>query len=138
MKIVIGADHRGFEYKKQLLKLYPDWVDVGAHTPDRSDYPVFAQKVASTVQNKNADGGILLCGTGIGMAIAANRFKKIYAGIVWNEEIARLAKEHDNINILIIPVDFVSFEIVESIIKTWMNTRFLEGRYAERLSILDE
>lgn len=138
MNIAIGADHRGFEYKKQLLLLYPQWIDVGAYDNNRSDFPLFAKIIAQKVQEKEVDAGVLLCGTGIGMNIAANRLKRVYAGIAWNEEIARLAKEHDNVNVLVIPADFISFELTQKIIKSWINASFLEGHYSERLNAIDE
>ena len=102
--IAIGADHRGFAMKEYLKQncIIPNyaftWIDVGADSDTRSDYPIFAIRVAKYIQEKNAFYGILLCGTGIGMAIAANRFKGIYAGLAWNEESARLAKEDDMVS----------------------------------------
>src|SRR3989338_6098797 len=94
IKIAIGADHRGFLYKKKLMQL-PDftWIDKGTFDEQKTDYPLFAQAVVSSVLKKEANYGVLLCGSGIGMSIAANRHKGIYAALVWNNEIAVVAKE---------------------------------------------
>jgi len=107
MNIAIGADHRGYALKSAIMRSMSDvtWVDVGCQSKERCDYPLFAQAVAKQVQDKTVDAGILLCGSGIGMSIAANRFKNIYAALVWNVEVARLSKEHDNANVLILPAD---------------------------------
>lgn len=137
MKVAIGADHRGFVYKQMFLEKHSEWEDVGAFNDERSDFPVFAQKVVSSIESGQTQEGILLCGTGTGMAITANRFKKIYAAVVWNTEVAQLAKEHNNANILVIPVDFVSFEQSEEMIAAWRNASFLEGRYAQRIALFD-
>jgi len=101
MKIAIGADHNGFAAKKYIQQQLPDidWLDVGTFNEERTDYPIFAKKVSKAILNGEAQEGVLLCGTGVGMAIAANRFPGIYAGLAWNEEIARLSKEDDNVNI---------------------------------------
>src|SRR5262245_4845693 len=116
LKIAIGADHRGFELKEFLMQQESladkkiIWTNVGCFVPDRTDYPLFASPVSILVQTKQVDIGILICGTGTGMAVAANRFERIYAGVAWNEVIARLNKEDDNVNILVLPSDFVTPE----------------------------
>jgi ribose 5-phosphate isomerase B len=86
----------------------------------------------------HAQQGILLCGTGVGMAITANRFPGVYAGLVWNEEIARLAKEDDKVNILVLPADFVSLDQLVAMVKAWQTAQFNEGRYAKRIAMIDE
>ena len=145
MKIAIGADHKGFEHKDFIInnlmkkndKLI-QWLDVGSFTPERSNYPEFSYAVVKQILEKKVDCGILLCGSGIGMAIAANRFKGIYAGLVWNEKVAKVAKEDDNINILVLPVDFI--DKVESIviIKSWLNATFKDDEaYKKRLKMVD-
>lgn len=141
-RIAIGTDHRGFALKQFLLTCpaYKDmviWQDHGAYTDERSDYPIFAHKVTQAVAQQEADYGILLCGTGIGMAIVANRYAKIYAGVVWNSEIARLAKEDDNINIIVFPADYMNQETIVACINAWMQAQFHEGRYQERLAMID-
>lgn len=140
MKIVIGSDHRGFENKKLLMQDMQDitWLDVGCDTPERCDFPEYAAKVAHAVQANKADVGILMCGSGIGMSIAANRFKGIYAALIWNPEVAKLSKEHNDANVLILPGDFLSLEEIQQCIKAWMQADFLGGRYQERLIQIDE
>ena len=140
MKIAIGTDHRGFlhkEFIKKNMSKY-EWNDVGTYDQERTDYPIYAEKVIQLFLNDKIDCGVLLCSTGIGMAIAANRYKGIYAAVVWNEEIARQSKAEDNINILVLPSDFVSFEQSVLIIQTWLTTDFRGGRYEERLRMIDQ
>ncbi len=141
MKIAIGADHKGFAQKeliKKSLNTSIDWIDVGTFDAQRTDYPIFAQKVAQLIQKKEVQAGVLLCATGIGMAIAANRFTSIYAGLVWNKEIAKLAKEDDNVNVLVIPSDFVSDDQLIPIITSWLDTQFKGERYQHRLDIINK
>ena len=141
MKIAIGADHKGFAQKeliKKNLNTAIDWIDVGTFDTKRTDYPIFAQKVAQLIQKKEVQAGLLLCATGIGMAISANRFANIYAGLVWNKKIAKLAKEDDNVNVLVIPSDFVSNDQLIPIITSWLNAQFKGERYQQRLDIIDQ
>lgn len=141
MKIAIGTDHRGFAHKNYILQGFRDqsliWDDVGCFDESRCDYPIFAKKVAYAVQEGAVDRGILLCGSGIGMAIAANRLQGVYAGLVWNEEVAALSRQHDNTNILVLPSDFISAEMAFAITTIWLKTKFLEGRYRERIAMID-
>jgi ribose 5-phosphate isomerase B len=113
------------------------WIDVGADSDTRSDYPIFAIRVVKYIQEKNADHGILLCGTGIGMAIAANRFEGIYAGLAWNEEIASRAKEDDNVNVLVLPSDYIDNKKSRAMIIAWLGAEFKCVRYAERIAMID-
>ena len=140
MKIAIGADHRGFAHKESIKQAFADveWIDVGAYNDERSDYPLFARKVVQAMQDKRAVCGILLCGTGVGMAVTANRHNQIYAALVWNEEIARQSKSHDNANILVLPSDYVSPDQAVAMIRVWLATEFLTGRYAERINMIDK
>ncbi len=140
MKIAIGADHRGFAHKEYIKQALADieWVDVGAYNDERSDYPVFARKAVQAMQAKRVDCGILLCGTGVGMAVVANRYNKIYAALVWNEEIASQSKSHDNANILVLPSDYISPDQAVNMIREWLATEFLAGRYAERINMIDK
>ncbi len=144
MKIAIGADHRGFNHKQyikeQLSFIDPsiEWVDVGAFNEQRSDYPVFARLVAQRVQNnEEANYGILICGSGVGMAVTANRYHGIYAGLAWNEDIASVGREHDNINVLVLPSDFISQEDAVKIVTAWFNADFFGGRYQKRIDMID-
>jgi ribose 5-phosphate isomerase B len=143
MKIAIGSDHRGFEQKNIILAYFAEsldyqFIDVGTESNKRTDYPPFAQRVAHLVQQEEVDAGVLLCGSGIGMAIAANRYSSIFAGVVWNQEIARLAREHDNVNVLVLPSDFVANDKVVPIVNAWLQASFFEGQYEKRLEMIDE
>jgi len=140
MIIAIGADHRGYAVKELLKKHFTEcqFIDVGAYSDTRSDYPEFAHAVARLIQEKKAERGILLCGSGIGMAVVANRYKGMYAGVVWNAKIAKQSREHDNINILVLPCDCVeSFDPIE-LTTIWLSTEFLGGRYARRIAMIDD
>ncbi|MCF7900266.1 RpiB/LacA/LacB family sugar-phosphate isomerase [Candidatus Babeliales bacterium] len=139
MKIAIGSDHKGFIYKEQLIKLFPriEWINVGCESEVYSDFPLYVKKVVAQIYNEKVEKGILLCGSGIGMTIAANRFKGIYAALAWNPESAKLSKQHNNSNILVIPTDFVSCSMAQEMIKVWLEAEFLGARYQERITMLD-
>jgi len=143
MKISIGADHRGFEHKNFIIQQFHlddtiiAWNDVGCFAP-RCDYPVFADAVVQDILAGNAELGILLCASGIGMSIAANRFKGIYAGLVWNKEVAALARQDDNSNVLVLPSDFVSPKESLQIIQSWLTATFKGGKYQERIDMVDQ
>ncbi len=137
MKIVIGTDHRGYQHKEFMKEKITfdniEWLDVGAQSDERSDYPEFAIAAVQKIQQREARVGILLCGTGVGMSIVANRFYGIYAGLVWNLTVAREAKEDDNINILVLPADFVSPEESVEIAAMWLTAQFKGGHYQDRI-----
>lgn len=142
--IAIGADHRGYRYKASLMNRFAidgysiTWIDVGTYNETRTDYPEYAKAVCEKIEEGEAQCGILLCGTGIGMAVVANRYKGIYAGVVWNEQVARLSKEDDNVNVLVIPADFVTEDEMHDMVHAWLTASFFEGRYQKRLSMIDE
>jgi len=140
MKIAIGSDHKGFEHKTFIIENLKkiQWVDVGCFSAERCDYPEFARKVVQKILEKEADLGVLLCGSGIGMVIAANRFNRMYAGLVWNQEVAKVAREDDNVNILILPTDFVAPDKSVDIIKSWLYAEFKGGVYQKRLEMIDK
>jgi|SRR5579872_175134 len=142
--IVIGTDHHGFahkEYIKQQLTALDApvaWYDVGARTDERSDYPLFASQVAHAVLHGKAEFGVLLCGTGVGMAIAANRYKGIYAALAWNEEIARLSREHDQANVLVLPADYISLPQAVAMIRAWLMATPLSDEHKIRATMIDK
>ena len=142
-RIAVGADHRGFALKQQVSKrnTFADatitWQDVGTDSAERTDYPIFAHRVVNLILKGEVDYGILMCGSGIGESIASNRFSHIYAGLVWNEEVARVAKEHDNVNVLILPADYMTLDTANGCITAWLSATFKEGRYQERLDMID-
>lgn len=141
MKIAIGADHRGFELKEFLKKNidsnYATWTDVGTFDQQRTDYPLYTLPVCLEVLKASVDCGILICGSGAGMSIAANRFSYIYAALVWNEDVARISKEDDNSNIIVLPADFIDNELAKKIVISWLNAKFKGGRYKKRIDMID-
>lgn len=143
LKIAIGADHHGFALKESLKEVVGigdcmiTWIDVGATSDDRSDYPVFAIRAIEAMKFGDADLAVLMCGSGAGMAIAANRYHGIYAALAWNVQTARLAREDDNANILVLPSDYITPELAHEMVTEWLLAQFKQGRYAERLAIID-
>ncbi|MDB5024094.1 MAG: rpiB [Mucilaginibacter sp.] len=135
LKIAIGADHAGFDYKQAIAKwLNADNLkDFGTYAADSVDYPDFAHPVASAVENGGFDFGILICGSANGVAITANKHQGIRAAICWNEELALLARKHNNANIVCIPARFISIDEAEKIVKTFLETDFEGGRHANRV-----
>lgn len=142
-KIVIGTDHRGFYLKQHLTGLTHigcheiSWVDVGAYVDEKADYPIYARKAVQILQKKEADLGLLLCGTGVGMSIAANRFKGVFAALSWNEDIARRSKKEDGANVLVLPADYLDNEQTVSIVQAWLDAEFLDGNYQKRLELIN-
>lgn len=143
LTIAIGTDHRGYTIKQELIQKELvghheiTFVDVGTHTPERTNYPPFAHAAVTLVREKKVHGAILLCASGIGMSIAANRFKGIYAAIAWNETIARSAKQDDNANILVLPASSLSRDECIACINAWLSAEFKGGIYQERLALVD-
>ena len=137
-KIAIGSDHAGFEYKTALVdflkELGYEVTDFGANTADSVDYPDFAHPVASAVENKTADAGVLICGSANGVAITANKHQNIRAAICWLEEIAALARQHNDANVVCIPARFIDLDLAKKITSTFMTTDFEGGRHANRVN----
>ena len=138
MKIVIGCDHGGFDLKEVIklflsndLKVAVD--DVGTFSTDSVDYPDIGMKVAKKVQSKEFERGILLCGTGIGMSIVANRFPKIRAALCHDTYTARMSREHNNSNILVIGARITEENIAKEMVRIWLTTKFQGGRHQRRL-----
>jgi ribose 5-phosphate isomerase B len=138
--IVIGSDHGGFELKQKVLTMMKDieWSDVGCFDSSSVDYPDFANLVVQQVLQQKAQFGILLCGSGQGMAIRANKFKDIRAALCWNVEIARLARAHNDANILCLPGRFISLEEALNCIKVFLSTEFEGGRHSQRVAKLSK
>ena len=136
--VAIGADHAGFEMKNiisDFLKSKGLIVkDFGTHSADSVDYPDFAHPVASAVESGEAGFGVLVCGSANGVAITANKHQGIRAAIAWSEEISKLARQHNNANILCIPARFVSTIVAEEMTGTFINTEFEGGRHEKRVS----
>lgn len=144
MKIVIGSDHRGVELKNFFIEhvMYHDdqeinWLDVGCTSTVYCDYPEYAVAASNYILSGKANLGVLICGAGAGMAITANRFPGIYAALVWNEEVATLARKHDNANVLVLPADFISEYEAAQMLHAWLSAEFLKGKYQQRLEMID-
>lgn len=135
--VAIGCDHAGFEYKIEIVKhlngLGYQVEDMGTYSADSVDYPDFAHPVANAVESKEYCCGILLCGSANGVAIAANKHQHIRAAIAWENEIASLARMHNNANILCIPARFVTLEVAKQMVDTFIATAFEGGRHALRV-----
>lgn len=140
MKIAIAADHGGFELKKQIIEYYNslNLLDLGTFNPDSVDYPDYAKKMAETIRSGRADLGILICGTGIGISIAANRYHGIRAALLYSEEVARLAKKHNNANVLVFGGRTMSVEEVIKRIDAFMAENYEGGRHQNRLKKIEE
>lgn len=135
LKIAIGSDHAGFEYKELLKNFLSDYEvqDFGTHSLDSVDYPDFAHPVAENVENGNNNFGILICGSAQGVAITANKHQGIRAAVCWRKEIAQLARQHNNANIICIPARFVHIEEAKEMVFAFLNTPFEGGRHSNRV-----
>ncbi|MEO7265506.1 MAG: ribose 5-phosphate isomerase B [Ferruginibacter sp.] len=135
--IAIGCDHAGFDCKEDLISFLEgekmDYKDFGTYNKDSVDYPDFAHPVADAVESGEASFGILLCGSANGVAITANKHANIRAAICWGEELAELARKHNNANIICIPARFVRDGDAEKMLDVFMNTAFEGGRHANRV-----
>ena len=137
-KIAIGCDHAGFDYKESLK----GWLerngysvkDFGTYSKESVDYPDFAHPVANAVEKKEFETGILICGSANGVAISANKHQGIRAAICWNEELAGLARQHNNANIVCIPARFVSYDLAEKITDRFLHENFEGGRHEKRVA----
>lgn len=136
MKIAIGADHAGFGLKETLSASLTahELKDFGTYSAESVDYPDFAHPVAFAVEKGEFDLGILICGSGNGIAITANKHQGIRAAICWNSELASLARKHNNANILCLPARFISVKEAQEITQTFLNTAFEGGRHADRVN----
>lgn len=136
--IAIGGDHAGFEYKEDVISFLEagnlPFKDFGTHSADSVDYPDFAHPVASAVEKGEASFGILLCGSGNGVAITANKHQGVRAAVCWGEELAKLAREHNDANIICIPARFVKESDVEKMLQVFITTSFEKGRHERRVS----
>ncbi len=135
--IAIGSDHAGYDYKEDLISFLEGkgllFKDFGTHSKDSVDYPDFAHPVANAVEKGEAAFGILLCGSANGVAITANKHQGVRAAICWGEELAKLAREHNDANIICIPARFVREGDAEKMVALFMTTDFEGGRHANRV-----
>lgn len=143
MTIAIASDHGGFELKEELKAFLKGMgiscLDLGTTNGEESvDYPDFGMELARRVSNGEIDRGVLVCGTGIGMSIVANKFPNVRAALVWDTFTARMAKEHNDANVLVIGGRTTAREMATEIVKTWLEARFEGGRHQRRLDKIRE
>ncbi|HHM21163.1 MAG TPA: ribose 5-phosphate isomerase B [Bacteroidetes bacterium] len=135
--ISIGCDHAGFPYKEAILRLLKkrgiEVHDFGTSSPDSVDYPDFVHPAANEVETGKADLGIIMCGSGNGVAMTANKHPGIRAAVCWKTELAALARQHNNANMIAIPVRFVSKRMALAMVRTFLDTNFEGGRHARRV-----
>jgi ribose 5-phosphate isomerase B len=139
--IALGADHGGVELKEEIKKYLDEndikYKDYGTFNTERTDYPIYAEKVAKAIQAKECENGILICKSGAGMTIVANKFKGIRAALGFNEAVTRAAKADDDINILILPSEYVSVSCAIASVRSWIATEFKGGRYNDRILMIE-
>lgn len=142
MRIAIGSDHRGFQMKSKLVEvlrqLGHDVRDLGTHSPESCDYPDIASQVAGDVSRQEAERGILICGTGIGMQITANKFAGVRAATCHDEFTAEMSRRHNDVNVLCLSADMLGERRVDQLVKLWLATSFEGGRHARRLDKITE
>lgn len=135
--IAIGCDHAGYPYKAAIVNMLDKKgytvLDFGTHTSDSVDYPDFVHPTANSVANEEADMGILLCGSGNGVSITANKHQKIRAALCWQKEIAELARSHNDANMISLPVRFISESMALDMVTVFVETEFEGGRHARRV-----
>jgi ribose 5-phosphate isomerase B len=137
MKIVVGSDHRGFEAKQRLVESLRrqghEILDVGPEGRDSVDYPDYAFQVAEAVGAGRAERGILICGTGIGMCIAANKVKNVRAAPCHDQITAEMSRRHNDANVLCLSADLLGEDLIERMVRIWLTTEFEGGRHARRV-----
>ncbi len=140
MRIAIGADHGGYHFKEKIKAgVAAEWIDVGTFNKESSNYAEFAQGVAQKVQAHEAEFGIVICRSGIGVSIAANRYKNIYAALCFNNAMAMSARSHNNANVLCIAADYTSYDEAQEMIHTFLSTAFeAGGRHEARVKSIDD
>lgn len=142
MKLAIASDHGGYSLKKAVTKYLSskkiDYVDLGVNSEGSVDYPDFASEVARRVSEGEVEAGILICGTGIGMAITANKFKGVRAAVITDEYTARMSKEHNNANVIALGGRILNEEQAKELVHVWLTSSFQGGRHDRRLKKIAE
>lgn len=140
--IVIGCDHGGYKLKEEVKKYLEEkqitYEDIGTYSEERADYPIMAKKVCNKVSAKEADKGILICRSGYGMAIVANKFKGVRCAPIYNEESAKFSRMHNDTNVLALGADYLSTHEAICILRIWLATEFEGGRHLDRLQMIEE
>ena len=140
--IAIGSDHGGYLLKEEVRKYLDEkeipYIDFGTDSEERVDYPIYAEKVAKAIQNNECEKGILICGTGFGVSIVANKFKGIRCAKCNDEEEAKFSRMHNNSNLLALGADYMDINKAVRIVRTWIATEFEGGRHQVRLDTITE
>lgn len=142
MKIAIGSDHRGYEVKTKIIehlkKLGHESVDCGAHDCNSIDYPDIATAVAEKIVGGEVDRGILICGSGIGMAITANKFPGVRAATCHDDLTAEMSRRHNNVNVMCLSADLLGERLIDRMVDLWITTEFEKGRHQRRVDKISE
>ena len=135
MKIAIASDHAGYELKLQLKEFFVkiSFIDVGTFSEESVDYPDYAHKAIEQYNQGNCEKVILICGSGNGIQMTANKYKNIRCGLCWDPEIAQLARSHNNVNVIAMPARYISFNTAKEIVQTFLETPFEGGRHQKRI-----
>ena len=135
MKIAIASDHAGYELKRQLKEFFVkiSFIDVGTFSEESVDYPDYAHKAIEQYNQGNCEKVILICGSGNGIQMTANKYKNIRCGLCWDPEIAQLARSHNNVNVIAMPARYISFNTAKEIVQAFLETPFKGGRHQKRI-----
>lgn len=137
MKIAIGGDHAGFDYKKEIIAMLEETgysvQDFGPNSTDSVDYPDHVHPLASSIEKSENELGILICGSGNGVAMTANKHQGIRAALCWGKDLAELARQHNNANVIAIPARFVSLDVAKEMVRAFVSTDFEGGRHQNRV-----
>jgi ribose 5-phosphate isomerase B len=140
-RVLVASDHAGYQMKERvermLRKLDYEVEDLGADSEESSDYADFAHPLARRISDGEAERGILVCGTGLGMAYVANRYPRVRAAVVWSPEIAALSRKHNDANVLALPGRFIDEGTADEIVRTWLETEFEGGRHERRVGKIE-
>jgi ribose 5-phosphate isomerase B len=140
-KIAIGSDHAGFDLKEFIKGKFEkeiNWTDMGPSSADRVDYPDYAHQVAESVSNNTVDLGILICGSGNGVCMTANKHEGVRAGLAWESELASLAREHNNANVICLPARFITEDQAVEIVRAYIDAEFEGGRHETRVQKIEK
>lgn len=142
MKIAIASDHTGIELKSEIIKYLVELGytvdDFGTNSKESTDYPIYGKKVAEEIAKGKYDGGVLICGTGIGISLAANKVKGIRAAVCSEPYSAKLSKQHNNSNIIAFGARVVGIDLAKMIVKEWIEAKFEGGRHAKRIDLISK
>ncbi|MDP8216158.1 MAG: ribose 5-phosphate isomerase B [Candidatus Kaelpia imicola] len=142
MKVSLGSDHRGYKSKEHLKKILKElnieYSDEGTLNEESCDYPDFAKRAVERVVRAEADFAILICGSGLGMSIAANKFKGIRAALCLNTDMAQMARQHNDANVLVLSANFIELEEIKNILNIWLGSDFEGGRHERRVRKISE